>query len=88
MRVGTIREYAKSQSNPELTAAFNEAVAAMEMLRQFHMGVATKYLIRTNKGTGESTFRGLLKEHINDTNQAGLDPAHEGESCGEKTKGD
>lgn len=50
-RCGSIREYVKNKGDgsPKLTAAFDEAVAAMEALRQFHLGVATKYLIRTRK---------------------------------------
>lgn len=50
-RCGSIREYVKNKGDgsPKLTAAFDEAVAAMEALRHFHLGVATKYLVRTQK---------------------------------------
>ena len=37
----------------------------------FHLGVATKYLVRTKYGTGTSTFRDMLKEALDHTSAAG-----------------
>ena len=48
-RCGTLRAYCKARNSAQATAAFDEAVAAMEALRQFHLGIATKYLARTSK---------------------------------------
>ena len=41
-----------------------------EALRRFHLGVATRYLSSTTTGTGSSTFRTLLKECIDGTDEA------------------
>ena len=36
----------------------------------YHLGAATKCLVRTTKGTGTSTYRDLLKEMIVNTSEA------------------
>jgi hypothetical protein len=53
-----------------LDSAFTRCVAALGSLRRFHLGVATRYLSSTTTGTGSSTFRTLLKECIDGTDEA------------------
>lgn len=69
--VPTIRAYVDLFA-PSLRTPFNEAVDAMSALRRFHLDVAMRYLVRTKKGTGTSTFRSLLAETLDDTTNAKL----------------
>ena len=50
-----------------LVAAHKECLEAMASLRKYHLGIATKYLVRTSKGTGSSDFRDMLREVLDDT---------------------
>eukprot|EP00937_MAST-01D_sp_MAST-1D-sp2_P000272 g272.t1 len=52
-----------------LVAAHARCIDAMAALRQFHLAVATRYLVRTSKGTGESDFRGMLREALDGTRE-------------------
>ena len=52
-----------------LDCAFTRCVTALGSLRRFHLGVATRYLSSTATGTGSSTFRTLLKECIDGTDE-------------------
>ena len=42
---------------------------ALAAFRSFHLGMATKYLRRTDKGTGASDFRSMLKEAVESTRE-------------------
>jgi len=55
---------------PISQAQYDECVQNLRAFRSYHLGAATKYLVRTTKGTGTSTFRDLLKEMIVNTNEA------------------
>ena len=57
-----------------LLRAHTECTSKLKALRQYHIGVATKYLVRTKKGTGSSTFRSLLNDAIEGTGGAALCP--------------
>ena len=48
----------------------DECVQNLRAFRSYHLGAATKYLVRTTKGTGTSTYRDLLKEMIVNTSEA------------------
>lgn len=56
-----------SSQQKDLEVALDEALGALEGLRRYHLGIVTKYLVRTSTGTGTSTFRTLLKEALDDT---------------------
>lgn len=67
---GKVAEYVRGcpgQSGALLRAGYTRAVTALVALRKFHMAVATSYLVRTNTGTGASSFRVLLKDALDDT---------------------
>ena len=53
----------------ELRAARRECTDALAAFRSFHLGMATKYLRRTDKGTGASDFRSMLKEAVESTRE-------------------
>ena len=55
---------------PHSQAMYDECVLNLRAFRSYHLGAATKYLVRTTKGTGTSTFRDLLREMIVNTNDA------------------
>ena len=57
----TPRDYAVSHGGA-LKDAYMLCVERLKQLRHFHIGVATKYLIKTKLGTGTSSFRDLLQE--------------------------
>ena len=42
--------------------AYRTCLESYESFRKYHLGIATRYLSSTTKGTGNSTFRSLLKE--------------------------
>ena len=67
------REYVvmRSKENRGLQEAYDGCVEALKAVRMFHLGVATKYLVRTKYGTGTSTFRDMLKEALDHTATAG-----------------
>eukprot|EP00947_MAST-08B_sp_MAST-8B-sp1_P006080 g6080.t1 len=66
-----IRYYVMRQQ-PKLQRVYNEAVEALVALRKFHLDQALRYLERTKKGTGASTFRSLLQKTIDDTARASI----------------
>ena len=59
-----------NKTQQELLDSYNNCISQISQLRKFHLNVATKYLSVTTLGTGTSTFRKLLKECINDTNNS------------------
>ena len=59
--------------NDSLVIAFNNCISEISMLRKLHLGIATRYLSVTKKGTGTSTFRILLKECIKDTDETKIE---------------
>ena len=60
----------QNTTQEELLDSYNNCISQISLLRKFHLNVATKYLSVTTLGTGTSTFRKLLKECINDTNNS------------------
>lgn len=74
--VGGIPEFvrkcqAMGQDVDELSQAYNECVAALSELRRFHLATVRRYLMRTAKGTGATTWRMLLQDML-DATQAAL----------------
>jgi hypothetical protein len=55
-----------------LEGGYGKCVAALASFRAYHLSVATKYLVRTQVGTGTSTFRDMLSEAIDGTRAGGL----------------
>lgn len=55
------------QQHDNLVASHSACVENLRRFRAFHLGVATRYLVRTDRGTGTSTFRDLLKECLHNT---------------------
>jgi len=65
----TPRSYAL-QCGGAMQDAYQACITQLQELRKYHLGVATKYLVRTKYGTGTSTFRTLLKETLDHTSRA------------------
>lgn len=74
--VGGIPEFVRKcqvmgQDVHELSQAYNECLAALTELRRFHLATVRRYLMRTAKGTGATTWRMLLQDML-DATQAAL----------------
>ncbi|CAL1138940.1 unnamed protein product, partial [Cladocopium goreaui] len=73
--VGGIPEFVRKcqavEDVDELSQAYNECVAALTELRRFHLATVRRYLMRTAKGTGATTWRMLLQDML-DATQAAL----------------
>ena len=67
----TVRD-AATASGGDTLAAYNASCDALRSLRARHLGIATRYLTRTNVGTGGSSFRVMLKEALDDTAAAAV----------------
>jgi hypothetical protein len=70
----TVRDAVLAAGGEPLNA-YNAACDALRALRARHLGIATRYLMRTNTGTGGSSFRTMLKEALDDTAAAAVDIA-------------
>merc|ERR1712008_418631 len=69
--VGSVRSYlADDRGSLAVREAYDAALVALRQFRSFHLGVATRYLIKTGKGTGDSDFRSLLSKCVEATQQA------------------
>ena len=69
-RSGSLRDAAADAAAPAaLRDAHRRAIDALAAFRSFHLGMATKYLRRTDKGTGASDFRSMLKEAVESTRE-------------------
>ena len=69
-RSGSLRAAAADAAAPAaLRDAHRRAIDALAAFRSFHLGMATKYLRRTDKGTGASDFRSMLKEAVESTRE-------------------
>ena len=69
-RSGSLRAAAADAAAPAaLRDAHCRAIDALAAFRSFHLGMATKYLRRTDKGTGASDFRSMLKEAVESTRE-------------------
>lgn len=70
-RFGSLRHFiVNSGYSPrykKLVFSYNECVQAVADFRSLHLGIAVKYLVRTEKGTGSSTFRDMLNEMVSAT---------------------
>ena len=72
-RSGSLRAAAADAAAPAaLRDAHRRAIDALAAFRSFHLGMATKYLRRTDKGTGASDFRSMLKEAVESTREGRL----------------
>lgn len=54
----------------QIVAAFNACVNAVAAFRALHLGIAVKYLVRAEKGTGSSSFRDMLNVMVQGTRNA------------------
>ena len=54
----------------QTVAAFNACVNAVAAFRALHLGIAVKYLVRAEKGTGSSSFRDMLNVMVQGTRNA------------------
>lgn len=61
-------------AHPPLASAYDAALAALRSFRMFHLGVATRYLQRTRTGTGNSSFRNMLKQAVESIDHAKVTP--------------
>lgn len=70
-RHGSLRDFILKSRNStkfkSLVSAYNECIEAGADFRSLHLGIAVKYLVRTQKGTGSSSFRVMLSEMMNAT---------------------
>ena len=67
-RWGSVGDAARDPDAPEaLRRAHGEALNALAAMRAFHLGMASRYLRRTNVGTGASDFRAMLGEALRST---------------------
>ena len=78
-KVGSVRAYiegggpsGRPPAPNTVREAHNRALTSLKQFRSFHLGVATSYLVKTNKGTGESDFRSMLRECVEGTKRAGV----------------
>eukprot|EP00927_Polykrikos_kofoidii_P042863 TRINITY_DN36911_c0_g1_i1.p1 TRINITY_DN36911_c0_g1~~TRINITY_DN36911_c0_g1_i1.p1 ORF type:complete len:499 (+),score=71.37 TRINITY_DN36911_c0_g1_i1:62-1558(+) len=74
-KVGSVRTYIEGRSGrsralDEVKQAHAAALTALKQFRSFHLGAATSYLVKTDKGTGETDFRSMLRECIEGTKRA------------------
>ena len=72
-RYGTLRDFViQSSGMPfygQCVTAYNKCIRAVADFRSLHLGIAVKYLVRTKKGTGASSFRDMLNEMTSSTKQ-------------------
>ena len=67
-RTGSVKMHIRNgNATEEVSEAFQQCVREFSELRSFHLNIATTYLTASDKGTGASTFRVLLKEIIANT---------------------
>ena len=67
-RWGSVGDAARHPDAPEaLRRAHGEALNALAAMRAFHLGMASRYLRRTNVGTGATDFRAMLGEALRST---------------------
>ncbi|KAJ8613685.1 hypothetical protein CTAYLR_003153 [Chrysophaeum taylorii] len=66
--VGGVKQFAESR--PRVAKWRGAARAAYADFRRFHYAVATRYLIRTDTGTGGSDFRPMLRDAIAKTSSS------------------
>jgi len=70
--VGSISDFVKKScqekgETQELHEAYNASVEALLDLRRFHLATVKRYLVRTSKGTGATTWRMLLQAMLDAT---------------------
>mmetsp|Transcript_1983 Transcript_1983/g.2290 ORF Transcript_1983/g.2290 Transcript_1983/m.2290 type:complete len:90 (-) Transcript_1983:168-437(-) len=58
---GSLREYSKLSNDSNVYLEYEACVEALSKFRQYHLGVATRYLSKVLQGTGGSDFRSLLR---------------------------
>ena len=63
----TNNEQQQQQLIIELKTIFETCIQDMANIRQAHFGISTHYLKATSKGTGQSSFKTMLKESIDHT---------------------
>ncbi|CAE8634329.1 unnamed protein product, partial [Polarella glacialis] len=61
------RQAAGGEEAPALVEAFHGCVLALRDLRRFHLSTVSRYLTRTNTGTGASAWRKLLQAMLDNT---------------------
>jgi len=70
---GTLRDFISwSEDQPQyqtLASAYNNCIESVVDFRSLHLGIAVKYLERTKKGTGASSFRDMLNSMTSSTKQ-------------------
>ena len=73
-KYGTLRDFIIRSNNlpshDNLVSTYNECIKAVSDFRSMHLGIAVKYLVRTKRGTGSSSFRDMLNEMVLSTKQA------------------
>ena len=74
---GTLRDVIIRWNNlslrGNLVSTYNECIKAVADFRSLHLGIAVKYLVRTKRGTGASSFRDMLNEMVSSTKQATIE---------------
>jgi len=71
---GTVRDFIlRKPRGSDCDNAYRRCLEAYEAFRSYHLGMATRYLSSTTKGTGNSTFRSLLKEFKMDVDKCRRD---------------
>ncbi|KAL3926487.1 MAG: hypothetical protein SGPRY_003273 [Prymnesium sp.] len=69
---GSVKDAAtKAGRSSVLGHAFTEAMDSLAAVRAFHLRMATSYLRRALKGTGDSDFRSMLDEGLRSTRKSG-----------------
>ena len=78
-RSGSVRNYvsfrisSKNVEDIELKNAYNDCINSVSAFRSFHLNTVSSYLERTKKGTGESSFKFMLKSMIQTTKRSKFD---------------
>ena len=64
-----ISHFEDQPQHDTLVCAYNNCIESVADFRSLHLGIAVRYLERTNKGTGASSFRDMLNSMASSTKQ-------------------
>jgi len=66
-----VRKNSKGTSN-ELVNEYNRCIQKLKAFRQFHLGIAYRYITAGNKGTGSTPWKDFLKKAVDSTSMSRL----------------